>query len=161
MPVVTPLSGIRRKFAFMNIPLSFLAVEIEDANLVAPDCRNIAFVKKYKFPRYRQKRCYVRSDKILVNTKAKNYRAATARHNKAIRVLPANHGKCECTFQLRDRFADSLEQIVRLLHVVMDPMRHNLGVGFGVKLVAVFLEIGSQAVMILDNPVVNQRHAVG
>ena len=77
-----------------------------------------------------------------------------------VRVVLAHHRQRIGAFELGDRGAHGLEQVLHRLQVVVDAVSDDLGVGLGGELVAAPLEVRAQLLVVLDDAVVDDREAV-
>ncbi len=152
--------GVGREFALAHRPRHVAALAVKDAATFARDFGHVAFLQKHETPRDRQERGNVGSDEILVLAQADDDRATHAGDDDAVWLLLADHGERVGPFEFDDRGAHRLEQIAKALHVKMDSVRDDFGIGLGFKLIARGFQLLAQLLVILDDAVVHDGEAV-
>ena len=157
---VALLRGIGREFALVHLALDRIAVLVQDAVAVAADLADVAFLEEDEPARHRQQRSHVGGDEVLTITEADDDRAALARKDEALGFLLRYHGQRIRTFELGNGRADRLEQVARLLQVVVNAVSDHFGVGLGRELVAGSLQFRAQLFVVFDDAVVDERDAV-
>jgi hypothetical protein len=135
-------------------------VLVEDAQRLEADLGHVAFLEEHEAAGHRQQRGDVRRNEILVLADADHDRAAFAREHDTIAVVLRHDSERIRAFKLRDGGAHCLEQVVRDLQVIVDPVRNDLGIGLRRELVAGLDQLGTQFVVVLDDAVVDDRDAV-
>ena len=82
---------------------------------------------------------HVGGHEVFVVAEADDHRRAGARGHDLVRIGAREHGQREDAGQLLDRVADGLFEIA--LEVLLDQVRDDLGVGFGLEDVAFGFEL--------------------
>ena len=86
--------------------------------------------------------------------------ATHAGQDQSIRLLFTQHDQRIRAFQLSHGGTHGLEQIVQRLHVEMDAMRDDFGIGLRSEHIAARLQLGAQLFVILDDAVVDNGQTI-
>ncbi len=89
-----------------------VAVLVENLDGRAADVRDVAFFEEHEAARDGQQRGDVRGDEVLVDAEADDDRAAFARQDDALRIVLADDRERVGAFELGDRGAHGLEQVL-------------------------------------------------
>ena len=160
VPVGALLRGIGRQLALARRAFGMFAFAVDDAHALARHLSHIAFFEENKPPGDGQQRADVGSNVVLAGAEADNGGTAHARDDDAVRVLLADHGECVGALEFGDGSAHRPEQVAEQRHVIVDAVRHHLGVGLGFEHVARRLQLRAQLFVILDDAVVDDGEAV-
>jgi hypothetical protein len=160
MRVIALFRRIGREFALVDLAVHGRAVVVEDPEAFAAHFRHVAFLENGELVRHGQQRGDVRGDEVLAVADADDDRAALARQDDAFRIVLRDHCQRIGAFELRHRGTHRLEQVARLLQVIVNPMRDDFRVRLGAELVTGGLQFVAQLVVVLDDAVVNDRNPV-
>ena len=158
--IVAPLDRVGRQFAVANRPVDRGAAGIDDIDALAMDGRHVALVEEHEAPGHRQQRRDVGGDEVLVLAQADDDGAAGARQHDGVRILLGNDRERVGAVQFAYGLLDRREQVAVAGQMQVDAVRDDLGVGLRAELVAAALEIGAKFLVVLDDAVVDDRHAV-
>ena len=100
----------------------------------------------------------VGGDEVLAGTHPDDERASPDRRNETMGVVRSYHPEGVRPFQDRDRMPNRVEQVVTTREFVVNPVPDHLRVGLGLEPVSGLAELEPDVGMVLDDPVVDDRH---
>ncbi len=133
---------------------------VHHAHTIGREHGDVAVGEKENLAGVLEKSGNIASDEVLTPAEADNRRRAHARGDDFLRVVGGNKNQRIDSAQLAQRPAHGfLER--HALHVFLDEVRNNFGVGFGDELVAFTLEHFLQLQVVFDDAVVDDDKLPG
>jgi hypothetical protein len=160
VPVGTLLGRISTPLCLVHLALNGLAVRVEDVYLAAGDLRDVALFEVDEALRHRQQRRHAARDEVFTDAETDDQRARNSAHDDAVGVLRVDDQQGKSAAETSNRFRHRFDQVASFLQVIVDEVCRYLGVGLGYEFVALCLELVLDLLVVLDDPVVNDRNAI-
>ena len=124
------------------------------------DDRHLLVAEKHDVARVAQHRRNVRRDEELAVAEADDDRRAVADGHDLVRVVGRDQHQREQPAHVEQRPPHRILEPV-VLHLALDEVRDDLGVGLGDERVPLLLQLPLQIEVVLDDPVVDDDDAAG
>ena len=129
MSIAAAFGRIGTQFTLSNGSFDNIAINVPYRNFFASNVRDIAFFKEDEVARNRQQCSNIGCNEVLFKAQTDNRRRALSREDQFTRVFGAHYRERVRALKLGDRSLDSLHEIVVCLHVEMNAMRDDFGIG--------------------------------
>ena len=160
MPVAGLVRRVRGQARDRYRAFDALSMEVVDLDRLPAEIGDIALFQMDETLRHRQEREDVGGDEVLADPDADDERAAAPRGHQAAGLQRADDAERIGPFELGPGIQDGAQEVLALLEMEMDLVDRDLGVGLGGELVAEQPLARTQRRVILDDPVMDQRHNV-
>ncbi len=143
----------------MHRAIDGVAVSIDHLHATAAQSDDVAVVKIDHAARLRDHRGDVGGEEVLALAQPDHERAAHARAGHRIGIVQGHHAQRVRAMQIGRGFLRRDEEVFRGAEVVMDEVRHHLGVGLRLEHVAQGFQPLALFLMVLDDAVVHHGNA--
>ena len=130
---------------------------VPDGVSVAGNFSDITFIQIDKAIGYLSQRQLIRGQKIFTKPQTQYQRATAAGTNYAIGLVSVNYRQAIGTFQAGNRRLDRGQQIMPLLHQMINQVGNRFGIRFRYKLITLTAQFLAQGFVVFNNAVVHNR----
>ncbi|MGY4374604.1 hypothetical protein ACVWZ3_002243 [Bradyrhizobium sp. i1.3.6] len=136
------------------------AVHVDKLDLLPGHDGEVAVLKVGDNVRQRRERHRIRPQEHFAATVADSKRRALSGTDQEIVVPLEQEGERERSAQAREHLTHRCDRLVSVLPLAANEMRNHFGVGLGRKMCTGRFEIIAQLSMVLDDPIVHDRHTI-
>gem|GEM_PF-3013895 len=158
--ILAALDGVGGQIAFADRARGGRAAGVRDLDGLTAHLGDVALLEKHEAPGHGQQRRHVGRHEIFIDAKPDDDRTSGPGEHHTVRIAFGYHRKSIGSLQLGDGLAHSRVQIGGSGQMIMDAVRDHLGIGFRIEAIAQVDEPGTQRLVILDDPVMDDGDAV-